>query len=53
MALAEFAMIDANGGMTSATADMTTAATVEYCATNTHAMMQRPRQVPIITKYTV
>ena len=50
MALAAFAMIEANGGITSATADMMTAAIVEYRATNTQATAHRPRQVPIMMK---
>jgi hypothetical protein len=44
-------MIDANGGMQSATADITTAATSEYRHTTAHDSTNSRRQTPISTKY--
>jgi hypothetical protein len=46
----EFAMIAANGGMTSATADITTAARMENRQITIQASTIRTRQTPIMTK---
>ena len=50
VALATLATIAANGGMTRATADMMTAASMEYRSTTAHATTNRPMQTPIRTK---
>lgn len=50
VALVAFAMIEANGGITSATSDMMTAPMVVYLSTTAQAMTNRPMHTPIIRK---
>ena len=50
VALATFAMIAANGGITSATTDMMTAATTEYRSTTAQETTNKPMQIVISRK---
>src|SRR5580693_8938747 len=50
-ALAAFAMITANGGITSATAEIAMAAVCEYRSTTAHEMTNRPMQIVMSIRY--
>ena len=50
VALATLAMMAANGGITSATAEMMTAAMTEYRSTTAQAMTNKPMQIVMSTK---
>src|ERR1700730_10748640 len=51
VALATFAMITANGGITSATADMAIAAVIEYRSTTAQDRTNNPMQTVMSTRY--
>src|SRR5580704_7624428 len=51
VALATFAMITANGGITSATTDMAIAAVVEYRSTTAQDRTNNPMQTDMSTRY--